>query len=352
MLRSGDVLDDPVARLLLGSTGIRGKKRVKLGDRGIAEALDPQVISPEDDKVIASRRQVAENPLPAALPDGSGIDAWFGDLGLGIHGESWLAILIPALYRSHHGNIHGLPEIDDEVTGPNRGPRGDGNSRRRDQEHGSEAMNFHSKVLAVDARACGHDTGPCPSGLSSRARLLPGQYRELLPGISDQRAAGIIGEQRLIRGASAVTAAAFLLALGAQENEAVGVGRVGVDRNEIPGQRDRLRPLVPRRPVARLEQREVAFDLIDGVCLLPAAELGPGPVKGFVAEELLGRPAVGAAPGVLLDGGFSRAQRGHGPGVGGPGRGPVALARIPVAPDPVEVAGEGWLRLLFSRFAA
>jgi hypothetical protein len=138
----------------------------------------------------------------------------------------------------------------------------------------------------------------------------------------------------LIRGASAVTAAVFLLTLGGQEDKAVGVGRVGVDRNEIPGQRDCLRPLVPRCPVARLQQREVAFDLIDGVFLLPAAELGPGPVKGFVAEELLGRPAVGAAPGVLLDGGFSRAQHGHGSSVGGPGRGPVALARHASRPRP------------------
>ena len=88
-----------------------------------------------------------------------------------------------------------------------------------------------SKLLAVDAQASGLLTGSCPSRLSSPARLLPGQHGELLPGVCDQRTAGIIGEQRLIRGASAVTAAASLLALGGQEDQAVGVRRVGVDRN-------------------------------------------------------------------------------------------------------------------------
>src|SRR5271157_322749 len=260
------------------------------------------------------------------------LPAWFG---------SWSHTAIGKRVGSASGF---LTSMADRSAAASRSPPAD---REEIHESHAEAMNFHSKVLTVDVPASGHDTGPCPSGLCCRARLLPGQHGELLPGIYDQRAAGIIGEQRLIRGASAFTAAAFLLALGAQEDEAVGVGRVRVDRNEIPGQRDRLRPLVPRRPVARLQQREVAFDLIDGICLLPAAELGPGPVKGFVAEELLGRPAVGAAPGVLLDGRFSRVQRGHGPSVGGTGRGSVALAGIPVAPDPVEVAGEGWLRLLF-----
>ena len=96
--------------------------------------------------------------------------------------------------------------------------------------------------------------------------------------------------------------------------------------------------LASGRPVGRLQERQVAFDLVDRILILPSSELRPRPVERAVAQEFLGGSAQGAPPGLLFRGRPPGADRGHRPRISGEGRGSVALASVPVAPDAVQSA--------------
>ena len=178
------------------------EKRIELVDRRIAKALDADPRPGQDDEVVAALGQAPEDPPAAPFVHRPGVDARLVDLGLGIDRESWPCRPHPSAGPPRPASRPRPDQARPQIPRP-REPRP---PPRNDNPHGQANPESHHRPLmnSPSTRTLSNRTAYCllptaycllPTAYSP-LRSLPRHLRKLPLRLADQRAAGIIGQER------------------------------------------------------------------------------------------------------------------------------------------------------------